>query len=75
MLSADICCLLPHRLLASGSSFPVNSLLFASPPPPPPPRTPDQSSLLLLQAPLQDLEMVVSPVLAQLQAAFRLTRL
>ena len=69
MLSADIWCLLPHRLLASGSSFPANSLLFASTPP-----TPDQSSLLLLQAPLQDLEMVVSPVLARLQAAFRLTR-
>lgn len=38
------------------------------------PRTPDQSSLLLLQTPLQDLEMVVSPVLAWLQAAFCFTR-
>lgn len=31
-LSADICRLLPHRRLASSSSFPVNRLLSASPP-------------------------------------------
>lgn len=73
MLSADICCLLPPPPPGKQQQLPANSLLCASFPPPSPP-TPSQSSLLLLQAPSQDLEMVVSLVLAQLQAAFRLTR-